>query len=113
MGASPERELSEYTHAQTRKEGKPQYKRKSIEDHWAKASEFRERERKRAADTQACKSSHCKCHGESGLVSLLRKLMVGGEALQELRAAPGSGWIPGTPNSIWPSLSVSFLGKQM
>lgn len=30
-----------------------------------------------------------------------------GRALQELRAAPGSGWIPGTPNSIWPSLSLS------
>lgn len=36
----------------------------------------------------------------------------GGRALQELPAC-WRAWIPGTANSIWPSLSASFLGKRM
>lgn len=36
----------------------------------------------------------------------------GGAGLTGTRRPPWA-WIPGTPNSIWPSLSASFLGKRM
>lgn len=68
-----------------------------------------------AANMRACKSSCCQTPGRAAQHPCRR----GEAAVIQGRGGPyrnsgGSrGWIPGTPNSIWPSLPVSFLGKWM